>query len=600
MKARTPAAGTLTALAAAMLVLATASPAGAVSASRRDSLRAYLDGLAAFGFTGQVVVAEGDSTLAEIAAGRTAPNGVPVSPATCFAAGSIAKSLTAAAVVRLAARGTLSLDDPLGRHLPETPAERAAITLRQLLTHTSGLAENGGDVAEADARDTVVRKILATAPVAGPGARFAYSNAGYELLAAVIERATGTAYADFVRAEFLEPAGMTTSGFGPAGAARCAEAADGRNEWGVVGSLRTWRQAWAGTGAGDLVTTGRDLARWARALQGDGPLAAAELDTLLAPRVAISGALRYGFGAYVVTAGAGATLISIGGDVPGYHAAAWIERRAPWRITVVVSSGERLGRGLPVSAVQQALWGILDGKPVVFPPATVPWPFAAAGAIAGGWSLPGGGRLELTPDGDGPASRPVGARREGSRVRRRQRWRACAAGGAREPGDPCRHAGARDRPRRRAPSGRVPAVGAGSALADVLVHAAPRRPARRADPGNRAAAVAREWPPHLPHSAVRPHRGGRLARLARPGPARRGVRRGAPAPGAPARGPARGRRSRGVGSARRHDRAARALPRRPRPGDPRHRSGRKGDGAPGEVASPDNSVRREKTHVPSG
>jgi CubicO group peptidase (beta-lactamase class C family) len=376
-----------------------AAPAHAAAAT--DSLRVYVAGLAAFGFDGQIVVAAGDSILIDHASGTADRAGAPIGKRTCFAAGSIAKSLTGALVVRLAARGTLGLDDSLGARLPQAPEDKRGITLRQLLTHTSGLPQDAAEVAEGDPRDTVVRKILAERLRQPPGERFGYSNAGYQLLAAVIEHATGRPFAELLAEELLAPAGMTTSGTGAAAAARCEAAAAGRNEWRFLGSLSDWRQRWAGTGAGDLVTTARDLWRWGRALQGQGPLGAAELDTMLAPRVAMRRGLEYGFGVYRVPVADGPALLSIGGDVPGYHAAAWIERQAPWRIAVVVMSGERHGRSLVVSTVQRALWRILNREPVSMPPATIPWPASVPTSLAGDYTLPEDAALDLTPDGGG-------------------------------------------------------------------------------------------------------------------------------------------------------------------------------------------------------
>jgi CubicO group peptidase (beta-lactamase class C family) len=373
---------------------------GAASAGCRDSLARYLEDCAGFGFTGQVVVMEGDSTLAECAAGRADASGAAVGPATCFAVGSIAKSVTAALIVRLAARGRLSLDDSLAARLPGVPPDKRGIRLRQLLTHTSGLAENGDDTDEDDPRDEVVSKVLATPLVAEPGTRFSYSNAGFELLAAVVERISGRSYADMATTELFAPAGMSGSGTGASGAQRCAQAADARNEWMLTGSLENWRQVWAGTGAGDLVTNARDLARWARTLQGHGPLTAAELDTMLAPRVSVNANLAYGFGVYVAAV-PGVPRISIGGDVPGYHAGAWIEQQPPWRVISVVMSGEHFGRRLAVRSMEGSVWGMLKGDSVALPPRTVPWPRGGAAKIAGAWTLTGGAHLELTPDGDG-------------------------------------------------------------------------------------------------------------------------------------------------------------------------------------------------------
>ena len=366
----------------------------------RDSLTLYLDGLAAFGFAGQIVVAEGDSVIAELASGVADRGGRRIGPDTRFALGSITKSVTAALVVHLAEQGKLSLDDTLARWLVGVPNEKRRITLRMLLTHTSGLPLDADAVDEDDSRDQVVAKTLAEPLRAVPGERFLYSNAGYQLLAAVLEQATGRTYVELAHDAMLLPSGMRSSGTGARFAASVRDVAMARNEWTMNGSLRDWRQKWAGSGAGDLVSTALDLHRWARTLQGAGPLSIGALDTMMVRRQPLARALFYGFGLYLVPEADAPDRVSIGGDVPGYHAAAWFMRRAPRRITAVVMSGERYGRSLPVTAIQRTLWRLLEGVPVMLPPATVSWPHERLEALAGAWEVGEGGTLVLERDAD--------------------------------------------------------------------------------------------------------------------------------------------------------------------------------------------------------
>ena len=381
----------------------TATARAELSAATRDSLMQYVDGLAAFGFAGQVVVAEGDSILIESASGVADREGHRVGPHTRFALGSIAKSVTGALITLQAEQGVLRLDDTLGRWFKTVPADKRRITLRMLLTHTSGLPMDAESVHEDDTPAQVLAKTLAEPLVTVPGERFVYSNAGYQLLAAVLESATGRSYVDLAREQLLVPSGMRDSGTGARFGASVRDAATGRNEWAMSGSLSDWRQKWAGTGAGDLVSTARDLHRWARTLQGAGPLSIAELDTMMTRRQPLARGMAYGFGVYLVPESEGPDRVSIGGDVPGYHAAAWFMRRAPRRITSVVMSGETHGRSLPVRVIQQSLWRMLDGQPVVLPPATVTWPRERLAALAGAWDVGEGGELQLERAGDGLA-----------------------------------------------------------------------------------------------------------------------------------------------------------------------------------------------------
>lgn len=369
--------------------------------ARIDSLRAYVDGLAAFGFTGQIVISQDDSILVERAAGVADRSGRPVDPHTRFALGSVTKSLAGALVVRAAARGRLDLDAPIARHLDGVPADKKGIALRHLLTHTSGLPMDAEEVHADDDRDRVVQRILAVPLLFEPGTQFQYSNAGFQLLAAVLERVYGRPFATLVEEEIFVPCGMEDTGTGAAAAHATDDVADGRNEWKLFGSIRGWRQRWAGNGAGDLVSTGRDLWRWARALQGGGPFGGAELDTLLRRRTRLDSGSYYGFGIYTIPRPGRPDLISLGGDVPGYHATVVFEREFPRRVVSVVMSGERFGRRMELNAIQSRLWRLLGGGPVPLPPAAGTWPRDRLELLAGAWALPGDDALDLTVDATG-------------------------------------------------------------------------------------------------------------------------------------------------------------------------------------------------------
>jgi CubicO group peptidase (beta-lactamase class C family) len=383
------------------VLLAPRTAGSAPAAGMLDSLGRYVDGLEAFGFTGQVVIAGGESLLLDRALGDADGHGRPVGRSTGFAAGSITKNVTAAVTLRLAAEHRFGLDDSLAHLLPGVPADKAAITPRQLLSHTAGLPEDAEGVFEKDARDAVVRATLEAPLLRAPGSRFGYSNAGFQLLAAIAERATGVAFSHLADSLALAPSGMDDSGVGSAFARSRRDAATGRNEWLVTGSLRDWRQPWAGSGAGDLVTTAFDLWRWARALQGAGPLDAAAIDSMTARRATVRGGLHYGYGTWLVQRDGRPDLVSLGGDVPGYHAGLWLEREAPGRIVALTSAGERWGRRLHVAAAQRALWLVLEGQPVDLPPETVRWPAERLDRLAGTWTLSPSGRLSLVRDGAG-------------------------------------------------------------------------------------------------------------------------------------------------------------------------------------------------------
>src|SRR6185503_18086110 len=113
-----------------------------------------------------------------------------------------------ALAVRLAARGALSLDQPLAGLLDGVPADKRDLTLRMLLSHTSGLPADADSVHEDDTREEVLRKTLNEPLRFTPGTRFLYSNAGFQVAAAVLERASGKPFATLAKDEFFGPLGM--------------------------------------------------------------------------------------------------------------------------------------------------------------------------------------------------------------------------------------------------------------------------------------------------------------------------------------------------------------------------------------------------------
>lgn len=198
---------------------------------------------------------------------------VPNTPETVFEAGSVSKQFTAAAVVLLARQGKLSLDDDVRRYIPEVPDYRTPITLRHLLNHTSGLRDWGSvqEIAgsprgtrihtHAHVLDIVSRQ---RALNFAPGAEYLYSNTGYNLLAILVERVSGTSFAEFSKREIFTPLGMTSTqwrdDFSRVVRGR-AQAYDHRD-----GAYHLEMPFENVHGNGGLLTTVADLLRWNEAL----------------------------------------------------------------------------------------------------------------------------------------------------------------------------------------------------------------------------------------------------------------------------------------------------------------------------------------------
>lgn len=172
-----------------------------------------------------VLVARGGEVLLRKAYGlANLEHEVPLAPESVFRIASVTKLFTATAILQLAEPGELGLDDDVTEYLPDFPTYGETITIRHLLTHTSGIAEylDGPDLrawirSELELAE-LVDSIADREPGFEPGKSSAYSNSNYVLLAAVIERVAGQPYDEFLREHIFEPAGMEDT--------RCGAAAD--------------------------------------------------------------------------------------------------------------------------------------------------------------------------------------------------------------------------------------------------------------------------------------------------------------------------------------------------------------------------------------
>lgn len=213
---------------------------------------------------------------------------------------SMTKQFTAAAVLKLETMGRLRTTDPIARFVGSVPPDKQAITIQQLLAHTSGLTEALGDDYDRLSRRGFLRGALASRLRSAPGAEYHYSNVGYSLLAAIVERASGTSYERFLARHLFAPAGMRQTGYVLPRWRRDRVAVEydarGRSHgtpldhpWAADGP---W---WNLRGNGGMLSTARDMFRWHRALQGDAILSSAAKRELFAPRAPVTAPGYEGF-----------------------------------------------------------------------------------------------------------------------------------------------------------------------------------------------------------------------------------------------------------------------------------------------------------------
>jgi len=224
---------------------------------------------------------------------------VPVKPETVFQSGSIGKQFTATAVMILVEEGKLSLDDKISKYFREVPETWKNITVRHLLTHTSGLGDfpPNFDMRRDFTEDEYLALIKSVPLASAPGAKWDYSNLGYVTLGILIRKVTGKFYGDFLAERVFQPLGMTT--------ARVISEADivPNRAVGyrlVKGELKN--QEWVSpstntTADGSLYFTILDLAKWDAALYTGKPLKQSNLAQMWTPVRLDDGKTKtYGFG----------------------------------------------------------------------------------------------------------------------------------------------------------------------------------------------------------------------------------------------------------------------------------------------------------------
>jgi CubicO group peptidase (beta-lactamase class C family) len=212
-------------LAAAVALVGLAGSIG-WAAPAREPMAADLSGCLAaearkLDFSGVVSVVR-SGRLTTFAQGRLAgPASPPITAGAQFNLGSAGKMFTAVAVAQLIDAGKVKLDDPIGRYVEGLTPEASAVSVRQLLTHSSGLGnyfapENLPTLIKARTLGDLLPLVAADRPAFTPGSRFAYSDTGFLLLGLLVERVSGLAYGDYLRGHVFQPAGMTASGLEPA------------------------------------------------------------------------------------------------------------------------------------------------------------------------------------------------------------------------------------------------------------------------------------------------------------------------------------------------------------------------------------------------
>jgi len=316
--------------AAVLAVILPCRPAEAQRPSRAETV-ARLDslarGLAAGGRTPglSVFVLRGSDTLLLRGYGyANLEDSVPATPRTVFRIGSLTKQFTAAAVMQLVQEGRISLDDTIQRFLPTYPTQGHRVTIRHLLTHTSGIKSytslDHHDINRDVPADSLIAVFSRQPFDFPPGERYLYSNSGYFLLGVIVERVTGQLYDRLVRDRLAGPLGLADTRYCFVQPIIPRRAAGYEPEGGgfVNAEFNAMAQPFA---AGGLCSTVLDLVTWTRALFSDRVVRPITLETMTtAARLNDGSATRYGFGLSIGTL-EGHRRIWHGGSINGFTAA---------------------------------------------------------------------------------------------------------------------------------------------------------------------------------------------------------------------------------------------------------------------------------------
>lgn len=254
-------------------------------------INTYLDGIGRSGFTGNVIVErDGKIVVARSAGMRDAERNIRNDTRTVFDIGSLTKQFTAAAILKLEMQGKLSTADKIGKFFTNVPAEKASITIHDLLRHISGLRGDIGGDYEKITREEFLTKVMASPLESKVGERFRYSNIGYSLLAMIAEKASGQDYETFLAENLFKPAGMHSTGYSLPKFDASVVAVGYRwngNFWGKP-TEKPWDGGapfWHLRGNGGILSTAEDLAKWSIALRSDKVLSKAAKKKLHHPRL---------------------------------------------------------------------------------------------------------------------------------------------------------------------------------------------------------------------------------------------------------------------------------------------------------------------------
>ena len=300
-------------------------------------------------FMGTVLVARDGNIIFDKAYGMANLElDVPNTPDTKFRLGSITKQFTAASIMLLAERGKLKIEDRVKTYLPDAPMSWDRITIYNLLTHTSGIAnftalpDYGTIKLSPRTASAAAAAVRDRALDFGPGEQYNYSNTGYVVLGDIIEKVSGQSYESFLTENIFKPVGMNDSGY-DSNTAIIKHRASGYRRVGTGPANATYIDMTIPHAAGALYSTTRDLLKWEQALFAGKVVSKASLDRMITP---FKNDYGFGLSSRIVD---GRRVIAHSGGIDGFNTAM---SYYPETKTVVIVLSNMQG-GMPTPAVAQ-------------------------------------------------------------------------------------------------------------------------------------------------------------------------------------------------------------------------------------------------------
>jgi CubicO group peptidase (beta-lactamase class C family) len=322
----------------------------------------YLTRITPFGFSGALLVAKDGKVILNKGYGMAIRSkNVPNTSETVFSTGSITKQFTAAGIMKLEMMGKLKTDDPITKYFEDVPEDKKAITLHNLLTHTSGVADALGPDFVIAPRDETTRKTLDAPLRFKPGEQFGYSNAGYSMLAAVIEKVSGQSYEEFMNKNIFVPSGMKFTGY------RMPEwnkkvvahwyVGEKDNETPLEKNYPQWHLL----GNGGILSTTEDMYNWHLALLDDKVLSTEAKKKMFTPFLN-----EYGYGWDIIKREMGTLIQHDGGSDLGCSAE--FRRYISADTVTMVFCNQSYGQQALFEPVRDKIETLVFGGEVAFPP----------------------------------------------------------------------------------------------------------------------------------------------------------------------------------------------------------------------------------------